>query len=87
MNFLMSRTDESDPVFKVTLYEGFYEFMQKSFELVESRDFMEGVNNLNNRAPEDLNKKVEDEKYKSRVKAYTSWLIGRKISENVSQYT
>lgn len=49
---------------------------------------MDGVaTSTNNSKAEDLNKKVEDEKYKSRVKAYTSWLIGRKISENVSQYT
>lgn len=32
-------------------------------------------------------KKIEDDKYKSRVKSYTSFLIGRKISENVSLYS
>jgi hypothetical protein len=90
MNDLMKRIDEKDSKVDAnnryhTFYENFYDFMQKSFEQIESRDWMDG--NVSSNKSEELGKKVEDEKYRARVKAYTSWVIGRKISENVSQYS
>lgn len=89
MNELMKKIDEKETKNTAsgrnpTLYEQFYAYLQGNFEKLESRDWMEGHISV---AKDDLAKRADEEKYRARVKTYTSWAIGRKISENVSHYS
>jgi signal transduction histidine kinase len=85
VNDLMKRIDEKDGKLDnkasklSTFYEQFYDFMQNAFEKLESREWMDGQTTQSNNK-DDLTRKVEEDKYRARVKGYTSYAIGRKIS-------
>ena len=92
VNDLIRKLDQREIVNQekkeITKYESFYRFMQRSFQAVESRDWMDNI------GKEDLygsksqhEKKKDEDNYRAKVKGYTSWSIGRKIPENVAQYS
>lgn len=77
VNDMMNKIDEKQPNGKETFYGEFYTYMQRFFEKVEEKDW---VNKESSNIVDPSMRKIEEEKYKNRVKSYTSYVIGRKIS-------
>ena len=77
-----------------TNYSDFQNFMENLFESVYDEEWMSGSKAKAERADSEatyIAKKVHaeshKEKYEEKVKGYTNYLIGRKISENTVPYT
>lgn len=94
LNWLMTEIDK--PAAKLTPYEEFYGFVSKMFENVYSETWM-SQRSAKKASEEDSNPQYhpgntdEDpaakEKYSAKVKEYTHYAIGRKISKNVPIYS
>jgi hypothetical protein len=100
LNWLMTEIDTTSPATKLTAYEEFYNFISKMFENVYSEEWMNQrvLKNLPedeaNRSQTNLDNPnfpssdpASKEKYNAKVKEYTHYAIGRKISKNVPVYS
>lgn len=80
VNFMIDRTNEE--------YDQFLKFMKETFEeiyLPINRRKKLGIVSQHNIDMNDLSH--DDVMYKDKVKAYTKYLIGRKISKNTAKFT